>query len=163
MYGNNEVRWEYNSKDVCYTLSVDNVLTNLLKNEDNYLQEFYRFQQDKVCKHITTLVNRGVKVDIEYKELLREEYTKLQQHAKELLQWIVGDSEFNPDSTAQIKILFKELCAIEPIIDKVTKSETFGAKAMIVYLEEYPEWRTLLHLYLEYKRLGVFVRTFLSD
>lgn len=155
-------RLRYNSKDVCFTLAIDKVLTEVLACEDPSLQQFYVFQQSQVCKHITTLMNRGVSVDIDLKETLKEEYTKLQQHARELLQWLVNDSEFNPDSVAQVKLLFKDLCDIKPIIDKKTKSETFGAKAMIVYLEEYPEWKTLLHLYLEYKRLGVFVRTFLS-
>lgn len=160
--GDNETRWRYNAKDVVYTLSVDNVLTEVLSNEEPSLQQFYVFQQSQVCKHITTLMNRGVSVDNNLKELLKAEYTALQQHARELLQWLVHDNEFNPDSVAQVRTLFKDLCDIKPIIDKKTKSETFGAKAMIVYLEEYPEWKTLLHLYLEYKRLGVFVRTFLS-
>lgn len=158
----NKRRLFYNSKDVCFTLAIDKVLTEVLANEEPSLQQFYVFQQSQVCKHITTLMNRGVNVDNNLKELLKAEYTALQQHARELLQWLVHDPEFNPDSPAQVRTLFKELCDIKPIIDKKTKSETFGAKAMIVYLEEYPEWRTLLHLYLEYKRLGVFVRTFLS-
>lgn len=155
-------RFRYNAKDVCYTLAIDKILTEVLTCEDQSLQDFYIFQQSQVCKHITTLMNRGVSVDIDLKETLKEEYTKLQQHARELLQWLVNDSEFNPDSVAQVKLLFKDLCDIKPIIDKKTKGETFGSKAMIVYLEDYPEWKTLLHLYLEYKRLGVFVRTFLS-
>jgi len=162
LHGDNQTRWKYNAKDIHYTTEVDKVLTEVLACEDYSLQQFYVFQQSQVCKHITTLMNRGVSVDNNLKETLKEEYTKLQQHARELLQWLVCDSEFNPDSVAQVKLLFKDLCDIKPIIDKKTKSETFGAKAMIVYLEEYPAWKTLLHLYLEYKRLGVFVRTFLS-
>ncbi len=158
----NKRRFFYNSKDVCYTLAIDKVLTEILVNEEPSLQQFYVFQQNQVCKHITTLMNRGVSVDNELKETLKKEYTALQQHARELLQWLVHDNEFNPDSPAQVKVLFKELCDIKPVIDKKTKAETFGAKAMIVYLEEYPQWKTLLHLYLEYKRIGVFVRTFLS-
>lgn len=160
--GDNEQRWLYNIKDVINTFAVDKVLTEVLASEELYLQQFYIFQQSQVCKHITTLMNRGVSVDNDLKETLKKEYTALQQHAKELLQWLVHDNEFNPDSPAQVKLIFKELCGIKPVIDKKTKVETFGAKAMLVYLEEYPEWKTLLHLYLEYKRLGVFVRTFLS-
>lgn len=155
-------RFRYNAKDVCYTLSVDKVLTEVLAKEDPSLQQFYIFQQNQVCKHITTLMNRGVTIDLVLKETLKQEYTLLHQHGKELLQWLVGENEFNPDSTAQVKVLFKDLCGIKPVIDKKTKAETFGAKAMLVYLEEYPEWRSLLTLYLEYKRLGVNVRTFLS-
>lgn len=161
-------RFRYNAKDVCYTLAIDKILTEVLANEDQSLQQFYVFQQSQVSKHITTLMHRGVNVDNNLKELLKAEYTALQQHARELLQWLVHDDEFNPDSHAQVKILFKELCGMVArdkkgkAITKAEQSESFGAKAMLVYLEEYPEWRTLLHLYLEYKRLGVFVRTFLS-
>ena len=162
LHGDNNTRWLYNISDCIYTLGIENILDSLLAKENLALQTFYRFQQDQVCKHITTLMNRGVAVDLTLKEQLRTEYIELHKHAKELLQWLTGDIEFNPDSTAQIKVLFKDICGITPVIDRKTKSETFGAKAMLVYLEEYPVWRTLLTTYLEYKRLGVFVRTFLS-
>lgn len=157
----NKRRWLYNAKDI-QVVEIDDVLTQRLACEEPSLQQFYVFQQAQVCKFASQLMLRGVPVDVELKETLKVEFTALQQYAKELLQWLVGDPEFNPDSTAQVKILFKDLCGIKPEIDRKTKAESFGAKAMLVYLEEYPEWRYLLQLYLEYKRLGVFIRNFLN-
>ena len=65
-------RFRYNAKDVCYTLAIDKVLTEVLACEDPAIQQFYIFQQSQVCKHITTLMNRGVSVDINLKETLKE-------------------------------------------------------------------------------------------
>lgn len=160
--GDNETRWKYNVKDCIYTLGINKILSAILAREVPSLQQFYVFQQAEVCKFASTLMNRGVPIDLQLKETLKVEFTELQRHARELLQWQVGDAEFNPDSTQQIKILFKEICGITPVIDKKTKAETFGAKAMLVYLEEYPQYRPLLSLYLEYKKLGVFIRNFLN-
>ena len=157
----NKKRWLYNAKDI-QVVEVDNILTEILACEDPSLQQFYAFQQAKVCKFASQLMLRGVPIDVELKEALKVEFTALQQHTLELLRWLVHDEEFNPDSTAQVKILFKELCGIKPELDRKTKAESFGAKAMLVYLEEYPEWGYLLQLYLEYKRLGVFIRNFLN-
>lgn len=155
-------RWTYNCKDVCYTKSTEAVLDKMLSVCEYKLQEFYNFQQHEVCKIAFSLMLRGVPVDVPLKDSLKEEFTALQKHALELLREVVNEAEFNPDSPTQIKRLFKDLCGINPAKDRKTGSESFGAKAMLVYLEEYPQWKTLLHLYLEYKRLGVFIRNFLN-
>jgi DNA polymerase I-like protein with 3'-5' exonuclease and polymerase domains len=168
LYGDNQTRWKYNIKDVVYTLKVDKILTEVLKQEDKALQEFYLFKQFKVCKALTSLMLRGVPIDLDLKEHLKKEFTLLHTHARELIQWQVNDENFNPDSPDQVKVLFKEVCGMRARDSKgkeirnETQSESFGAKAMIVYLEEYPEWKPLLHLYLEYKKIGTNIRNFLN-
>lgn len=155
-------RWYYNGKDCCYTKSIETVLNKMLQVSDPKLQEFYQFQQHHVCKSVVTMMNRGVRIDKQLKEEMNNTFSELMEGCLEKLRWIVNEPEFNPNSTPQVKNLFKTLLGIKPLVNRKTKAESFGADAMLVYLEEYPEYRTLLTLFLEYKSIKVFVRTFLS-
>jgi hypothetical protein len=154
-------RWKYNGKDTMYTRSIENMLTRIMERQDQPLQDFYQFQQHKVSPEIVTIMNRGVNVDAEQKENLLVQFTSLMEGCIEKINYIFME-EVNLNSTPQVKNAFKTLLGIKPIINRKTKSESFGSDAMLVYLEEYPEWRTLLTLFLEYKSIKVFVRTFLS-
>ncbi len=155
-------RWNYNSKDCGYTLSIEKVLSSILSSESKELQAFYAFQQHEVCKHTTSLMNRGVDINISLKQDMYAQFKDLMEGALSKLRYVLNESEFNPNSTPQVKAVFKDLLGIKPIVNRKTKAESFGADAMLVYLEEYPEWKTLLTLFLEYKSIKVFVRTFLS-
>jgi len=158
----NEVRWRYNGKDVCYTLSIDNILERILTSSSPKLQEFYKFQQNRVCKATVSLMNRGVPIDVELKEDMYKQFKELMDGCLDKLRYVFNEPEFNPNSTPQVKTAFKTLLGIKPIVNRKTKAESFGADAMLVYLEEYPEYRSLLTLFLEYKSIKVFVNTFLS-
>jgi DNA polymerase I - 3''-5'' exonuclease and polymerase domains len=158
----NHTRWNYNAKDICYTKSIESILSQMLKAYDPKLQEFYQFQQHHVCKSVVTMMNRGVKIDKSLKEEMNNTFSDLMDGCLEKLRWVANESEFNPNSTPQVKNFFKTLLGIKPLVNRKTKAESFGADAMLVYLEEYPEYRALLTLFLEYKSIKVFVRTFLS-
>jgi len=155
-------RWSYNAKDCTYTHSIENILERLLKGSDPKLQEFYAFQQDHVCKATVSLMNRGVSIDVELKEDMYKQFKELMEGCLEKLRYVFNEPEFNPNSTPQVKAAFKDLLGIKPLVNRKTKAESFGADAMLVYLEEYPEYRSLLTLFLEYKSIKVFVNTFLS-
>jgi DNA polymerase I-like protein with 3'-5' exonuclease and polymerase domains len=157
----NETRFKYNGKDCCYTLSIAKLLIRIMSCQDQPLQDFYQFQQHEVSPVVVTTMNRGVTVDAEQKENLLIQFTALMEGCIEKINYIFME-EINLNSTPQVKNAFKTLLGIKPIINRKTKSESFGSDAMLVYLEEYPEWRTLLTLFLEYKSIKVFVRTFLS-
>jgi DNA polymerase I-like protein with 3'-5' exonuclease and polymerase domains len=154
-------RFIYNGKDCLYTHSIALIQQKLLKLHDQPLQDFYHFQQHEVAKMVLVLMNRGIKVDVEQKEAFNIQFTALMETCLEQINYICME-EVNLNSSAQVKRLFKDLLGIKPILDKKTKSESFNANAMLVYLEQYPEWRTLLTLFLEYKSIKVFVRTFLA-
>jgi hypothetical protein len=156
------VRRMYCGKDTAYTLSISNVLERFLAASSPALQEFYTFQQTKASAVVTTLMNRGVDVDVELKNNLYNQFTELMEGCLEKLRYVFNEPEFNPNSTPQVKAAFKTLLGIKPLVNRKTKAESFGADAMLVYLEEYPEWRALLTLFLEYKSIKVFVRTFLG-
>jgi len=125
------------------------------------LQEFYRFQQFEVVPNVVTIMNRGVKVDIYQKDSLHSQFADLMAGCIEKINYIFNE-EVNLNSTPQVKRAFKDLLGIKPVLNRKTKSESFGSDAMLVYLDSYPEWRTLLTLFLEYKSIKVFVKTFLS-
>ena len=158
----NLTRWKYNGKDVCYTWEIEQILSRLLSASDNKLQEFYSFQQHKVSKYITLLMKRGVPVDLALKEEYLNQFSALLEDSLANIRYVLNEPEFNPNSTPQVKAVFKTLLGITPIVNRKTKAESFGADAMLVYLEEYPEWRAFLTLFLEYKSIKVFVKTFLG-
>lgn len=157
----NITRWKYNGKDCMYTLTVANLLIRILQRYPEHLKDFYYFQQYKVVPLVVKIMNRGVKVELEQKEMLRVQFEQLLRICEEKLNYVFME-EVNLKSTPQVKRAFKDLLGIKPIVNRKTKTESFGSDAMLVYLEEYPEWRTILTLFLEYKSIGVFTRTFLN-
>jgi len=156
-----ETRWIYNAKDVMYTLEIAEVLEGLLASSPESLQKFYRFQQDSISPALVDIMNRGVKVDLEKKQQLLDELSALLVHIEGTINTILGET-INLKSSHQVKRLFMDLLQVEPIVDRKRKTPSFGSEAMLVYLENYPLYRPLITLILEYRSVGIFVRTFLS-
>lgn len=157
----NETRWKYNGKDCCYTLSIAKLLLNIIEVMPGSLQEFYHFQQFDVVPTVVNTMNRGILIDIEQKDRLHAQFLELMYGCIEKINYVFNE-EVNLNSSPQVKRAFKDLLGIKPVLNRKTKRESFGSDAMLVYLEQYPEWRTLLTLFLEYKSIKVFVRNFLS-
>ncbi len=157
----NMERWQYNGKDCCYTYTICKQLLQRLQREKQSLQDFYRFQQQDVCSVVVTMMNRGVAVNNSFKEDMRLQFTDIYAGCIEKLNWVFME-EINLNSTPQVKRAFKDMLGIVPIKNRKTKSESFNAEAMLVYLDRYPEYRPLLTLFLESKSIKVFLRTFLN-
>ena len=156
-----ETRWIYNVKDVCYTLEIQQVLKEILEGEKPELQEFYRFQQIELSPALVEIMNRGVKVDLEKKQQLLNDLSTLLIHIETMINDILGE-EINLKSSQQVKRLFIDLLNVTPIVDRKRKTPSFGSEAMLVYLDQYILYRPLITLILEYRSVGIFVRTFLS-
>jgi DNA polymerase I-like protein with 3'-5' exonuclease and polymerase domains len=157
----NHTRWKYNGKDCCYTLSIAKLLSQIMLAMPATLQNFYQFQQFELVPVVVTTMNRGVKVDIEKKDLLNIQFTELMYSCLDKINYVFNE-QINLNSNAQVKRAFKDLLGIKPELNRKTKRDSFGADCMLVYLESYPEWRTILTLFLEYKSIKVFVKNFLS-
>ena len=157
----NKVRQAYCGKDTCYTLTVAKAQAKKLASEPLKLQEFYRFQMEEVCPVVVTMMNRGVRIDTSFKNEMHQQFTDIHAGCIEKLNWVFNE-EINLNSTPQVKRAFKDMLGIVPIKDRKTKAESFGAEAMLVYLDRYPEYRSLLTLFLESKSIKVFLRTFLG-
>ena len=154
------VRFLYNCHDIDYTLQVAEVLIEQMERQPAKLQEFFRFQQYELAPALVNVMKRGVRVDQAKKEDLKDELSHLMRDVEAKFNWLVGET-FNPKSPIQVKRLFKDLLGVVPV--KSNKgTDTFGAAAMVIYLEEYPMLTPLITLILEYRTLQVFVGTFLS-
>lgn len=156
-----KVRWEYNGMDVMYTFQIAEVLHRKVAIESDRLKDFYNFQLNEISPALIDVMNTGVRIDIEKKDVLKEQLTKLLIDVEKKLEYLL-DEPFNPRSGTQIKAVLKDLCNIKPIINKKTKAETFASIAMFSYREDYPEYRALIDLILEYRSISVFLKTFVS-
>lgn len=154
-------RWRYNIKDILYTREIAEVLQTVLADQPDKLKEFYNFQQYQLAPALTRVMNRGIRIDLAKKEELHTQLSELLVSVEKNLNYIIGE-EFNPKSTPQIKMVFKDLLKIKPRVNRKTGTESFGSDHMLEYLEEYPLYAPLIKLILEYRSIGIFVRTFLS-
>lgn len=156
----NLTRWKYNGKDVIYTLAITEFLDKVLQQSETLLSN-YEFQQHELNPCVVDMMNRGILVDTNEKENNLNIFKDLMAECITKINYICGE-EVNLNSTPQVKRLFKDMLGIVPKRDRKSSSESFGADAMLTYLDMYPEYRTLLTLFLEYKSIKVFVTNFLS-
>jgi len=154
-------RWQYNAFDVMYTLEIAEVLEQLVSAASPKLQSFYDFQMHKVAPALVDIMNKGIKIDLEAKANLHKQLTELLQSTQERIDWIVGE-HLNINSPAQLKTLFKDLLKMQLKVDKKSKNESCASQYMFEYLTEYPEYKPLITLILEYRSIGVFLRTFVN-
>ena len=155
------IRFKYNIKDVLYTREIAEVLQEVLKGQPVKLQDFYDFQQHKLAPALNRVMNRGIRIDLSKKEELHRQLSDILKSVEANLSYIIGE-EFNPKSTPQVRALFKDLLGVKAKINRKTGTESFGSEYMLEYLEQYPMYAPLIKLILEYRSIGIFVRTFLS-
>ena len=155
-----ETRWIYNIKDICYTLEIALILIEMIEGIGGKLEDLYSFQQDKVSPALDKTMNRGVRVDKDRKEELYVFFHSLMQDICDKINGVLG-MEFNQNSTPQKRKLFSDFFGMT-LKTKKGGNETCDASAMLSYIEEYPLYRPLLTLMLEYASLKVFVNNFLG-
>lgn len=156
-----EIRWEYNGLDCCYTYAIAYEQEELIGQMPMKFLEFYKFQQEDLTPAISRVMKRGVRVDLAKKQELYTKLKTLMDEARDKLCWLIGE-EWNPNSTPQIRSIFIDLLRVNPVINKKSLTSTFGSDAMLVYLENYPDYKVFLILLLEYRSLKIFVSTFLG-
>ncbi len=156
-----ETRWIYNIKDVCYTLEIEEVLQGLLASESKELQDLYRFQMDKLSPALIDTMNKGVRVDTEFKEELYTFFSGMLNDITTSINEMLGVT-FNLNSAPQKKKLFKDFFGMKLKRKKGADTETCDSAAMLEYLEEYPLYRPFLTLLLEHSSLKVFTNNFLG-
>jgi DNA polymerase-1 len=155
------VRWEYNCKDILYTREIATVLQDVLSSQPQSLQDFYHFQQHELAPALNRVMNRGIRIDLEKKDELHRQLSEILVQVERNMNYILGET-FNPKSTPQVRAVFGDLLGIKAKLNRKTGAESFGSEAMLGYLEEYPMLRPLITLMLEYRSIGIFVRTFLA-
>ena len=157
-----EQRWEYNVKDITYTLEITNILLSILSGSDEKLQEFYHFQQDKVAPILDRVMNRGVKINVEKKEKFYVFFHTLLLEVEQKIKDAIGEPDFNVNSVPQKVKLFKNLLGMKLTKAKKSGNDTTDSASMKEYIVNYPLYASFLTLILEYQSLKVFVNTFLG-
>ena len=155
-----ETRWVYNCKDIIYTLEIQQVLAELLSSQETSLLDFYNFQQKELAPVLDTVMRRGVLVDKVAKDTLYTFFSTLVEEVRLTIVDLLGEPEFNINSVPQKKKIFTDLLKIDLV--KKKGIETTDAAAMKEYIEEYPLYKPLLTLMLEYQSLKIFTTTFLG-
>jgi DNA polymerase-1 len=161
-----ETRWEYNVKDICWTREILEAQLDILATRPEKQQTFYEFQANNIAPCLQEMMYIGVRVDKDKKEVLhnklKEILEQIEATINNIFQYSIPNIEINLKSPKQIGALFTDLLKIKPIIDKKRKTVTFGSDAMLIYRDENPEYYPLITLILEYRSIGIFVRTFLG-
>jgi DNA polymerase I-like protein with 3'-5' exonuclease and polymerase domains len=161
-----EVRWKYNVKDICWTREILEAQLTILEKRPEKQKEFYSFQQREISPCLQEMMYIGTRVDIKKKHNLHKQLEtilyQIEANINELFSYSIAEMEVNLKSPKQIGLLFVDLLKIKPIIDKKRKTVTFGSDAMLIYREQYPQYYPLITLILEYRSIGIFVRTFLG-
>jgi len=155
-----ETRWEYNCKDIMYTLEILDVLSQVLSAHFTKLQELYRFQVDKLQRAVLKPMYRGINMDVPEKEKLFHFFSDMMTDIEKKIEDILGFT-FNQNSTPQKKQVFSDFLGIT-LKTKKNGNETCDSRAMLDYIYEYPLYKPFLTLLLEYQSLKVFTRTFLA-
>ncbi len=158
---NDLIRWKYNCIDVSHTLEIEEVLQGLLSSESKELQDLYRFQMDKLSPALIDTMNKGVRVDTEFKEELYIFFSGMLNDITSSINEMLGVT-FNLNSAPQKKKLFKDFFGMKLKRKKGADTETCDSAAMLEYLEEYPLYRPFLTLLLEHSSLKVFTNNFLG-
>lgn len=156
-----KIRWEYNMLDCIYTREVAAALREQIKLKGDKFQQFYDYQQYKVAPALVNIMNRGIRIDLEKKHKLQLQLTELLVDVENKLNFLL-EEPFNPKSTPQMRNVFKNLLGVKLKKDKKSKTESCASPYMLQYLDEYPEYRALITLILEYRSIGVFLRTFVN-
>ena len=151
----------YNCLDTIYTYESSLAMEEELTSRSDKLQSLHTFQQEKVNYYLLKIMNRGVRVDLDKKALLSKQLTKLMEEVENKFTYIIGEP-FNPRSSTQMKAVYKDLLGVNLIKDPKSHSESCASQYMFKYMEQYPEYKLLTTLILEYRSLGVFLKTFVN-
>lgn len=155
------VRWLYNCRDINYTYEVTENLLDVMGQQDQKLQDLYARRMSRTSKHLLQIMNRGVRVDKAQKEELYQFFSSMMEDIKKSINDILG-FEFNLNSTPQKKKLFKDFFGMKLKIKRGKGTETCDSAAMWEYVEEYPEYKPLFMLMLEYNAIKVITTNFLG-
>lgn len=159
-----ETRQIYNIKDAIYTYEVCQELKKQFVSEDKVLTELYNHTMYELVPATIRTMRRGVRVDIERKNELYNQFSLLAEQVRTKLYDTIGFT-YNLNSTPQKKKIFEDFLGIKLKVKKRKGKEdttTTDSAAMLDYMEEYPMLRPFLALMLEYTAITKFTNTFLG-
>lgn len=150
--------WTYNCKDACITFEIWPEIEQ--SAVDKGMKAHFDFKQS-LFYPVLRMMNRGIKLDITSRVLLKQELTQAAVARQGMLNYLVGH-ELNPKSPAQLSKFFYEDMGIPGVKNFVTDNLTTNSTAIVTISEREPLLQPLCKLILELRSLGVFLSTFIG-
>jgi len=150
--------WTYNCKDACITFEIGPEIEQ--SAIDKGMKAHFDFKQS-LFYPVLRMMNRGIKLDITSRVLLKQELTQAAVARQGMLNYLVGH-ELNPKSPAQLSKFFYEDMGIPGVKNFVTDNLTTNSTAIVTISEREPLLQPLCKLILELRSLGVFLSTFIG-
>lgn len=156
-----ESLWYYNCEDCVYTDEAGRVELDLVTKLG--LKNVHDFQQ-KLFWPVLRTMQRGVRIDLEQRELLTKEVTSELDRRKQFIQDLLGHP-LNPQSPKQMHTLFYEDLKQPPIMTRATKGNpsraTLNDDALQTIAIREPLLKPLINAIADIRTMGIFLSNFL--
>lgn len=158
-----ELLAKYCAADVDCTLRLYNIFKDKLEKED--LTRLFNKITMPVCNVLIDTKYRGVRVDLEYMQTLRQKFEKRKQELEVDLHALNG-GPFNLDSTPQLREFLYNKLNLVPIVDKRTGADKLTAGGEfatdIDVLQELARKCKSVNILIEYRKINKYLGTFIN-
>lgn len=159
--GNIDEFWEYNVKDCCITLAVQERLERELKEQG--LEPLFHNHIMRLQPHLVRMTTGGMLADVELKEKiaeeLREEVSRLVNKFHDAVHVATGDIEYNPSprSAPQLRdLLFGRL----KLVGRGLTVDATNRKRMLDHHKTPEEAKQVIRILDQFKREDKFLGTY---
>jgi len=150
--------WEYNCKDACITYALREPLENTLRKHG--LMNVFEFQM-RLWKEVVRMELRGMRVDLAYREKLKDEIEEAKKRLEKRIEAIVG-KPFNPRSHKQMKEFLIDQKGLKPVKSRKTGNLSFGKEVVEKYKKQAPELAEFFDAIEMVRRLTTYRSTYLD-
>lgn len=134
-------RWEYNCRDCCYTIEIAEQLRYQLTQQN--MMEVYLWRTQELLPEVVKVMLRGIRVDRQAQAAFAVECEAAYARMASELE-VVLSHPLNPNSNKQMKALFLDDFACQPVLDRVTGNPTFDDEALVTLEKKYPLLRPVI-------------------
>jgi uracil-DNA glycosylase family 4 len=152
--------WTYNCWDACVTLEISSVLEKEMK--ELKVWEFYRTLAQPAMIALARISNRGITIDVEMRDKLREQTKQELEEIKKKISALVGTS-LDPGSPKQLKELLYDKLKLPLQLHHKTHQPTTDEKALEKLRAKAPEHQELFDSILSFREKSKLLDTFLAS
>lgn len=150
--------WTYNCKDACITWEIWPEIADSIEKQG--VSAHAEFQQ-QLFFPVLRIMNRGIRLDVSQRKVLRDDLIKAQFDRQEKLDYLAGHA-LNPQSPAQLSKFFYNDLGIPGVKNLAGDALTTNSPAMALIANREPILRPLCQLIVELRSIGVFLGTFID-
>lgn len=148
----------HNCKDCCITWEISPEIKQ--EQAESAVAVHCEFQQ-RLFFPVLRMMNRGVKLDVSYRDVLRISLMEAQLDRQEKLNYMAGH-DLNPRSPAQLVKFFYHDLGLPVIRALQSESITTNSPAMSEIANREPALKKLCQTIVELRSIGVFLGTFIN-